>query len=231
MNRAAIEAIKDVTLNTKDKYETLKIITAELLAEDVVLNTMCLPNAVSTLETFLEETRALFYKTIESSNLSYSAIVKSRNQNIEHKKLLAARALLKERFLNDLDFLQGYIANISMVIFFDRLGITDKEERDRLSLEIMNLIFELGLHAKSLHELRDRREKEAAGLTELDAAYYWNGLPHKEADQGVKEDTPGNFSVSAVSDVNVKLAEDGEDHNKPYRAKLKGTPRWIGKSE
>lgn len=51
-----------------------------------------------------------------------------------------ARSKLNEAFKEDEDFRQGYVANISMLLY-DKYNITDFETRTQAAEDIMNLIF------------------------------------------------------------------------------------------
>jgi hypothetical protein len=53
-----------------------------------------------------------------------------------------ARKVLRDAFKKDPDFRNSYIANISMRIFYDQLGMEDPELRDKISGQILDLIFE-----------------------------------------------------------------------------------------
>lgn len=53
-----------------------------------------------------------------------------------------ARKIMREAFKNDPDFKRAYIANISMRVFYDQMGIEDSKLRDKMAEKILDLIFE-----------------------------------------------------------------------------------------
>lgn len=56
--------------------------------------------------------------------------------------IAAARKVMREAFKKDPDWKRTYIDNISMRIFYNQMGIDDKELRDKLSEQILDLVFE-----------------------------------------------------------------------------------------
>ena len=53
-----------------------------------------------------------------------------------------ARKIMRDAFKKDPDWKRTYIANISMRVFYDQMGIEDTELRDKLSEQILDLVFE-----------------------------------------------------------------------------------------
>lgn len=53
-----------------------------------------------------------------------------------------ARRTMREAFKKDPDFKKVYIANLSMRIFHDQMGIEDGELRDKISEQILDMLFE-----------------------------------------------------------------------------------------
>ena len=53
-----------------------------------------------------------------------------------------ARKTMRDAFKADPDWKRTYIANISMRVFYDQMGIEDSELRDKMAEKILDLIFE-----------------------------------------------------------------------------------------
>lgn len=89
-----------------------------------------------------------YSKIITNTKLSRSdAITELRSMVIElgtipPMSIAQARRIMRESFKRDPDFKLTYIANISMRIFYDQMGIEDSELRDKMAEKILDLIFE-----------------------------------------------------------------------------------------
>jgi hypothetical protein len=62
--------------------------------------------------------------------------------SIPPMSIAQARKIIRESFKRDPDFKRTYIANISMRVFYDQMGIEDASLRDKMSESILDLIFE-----------------------------------------------------------------------------------------
>lgn len=79
------------------------------------------------------------------SNLGRSdAVAELRTMFVEASNfsIAAARRIMREAFKKDPDWKRTYIDNISMRVFYDQMGVEDKELRDKLSEQILDLVFE-----------------------------------------------------------------------------------------
>jgi len=89
-----------------------------------------------------------YSKIITNTKLSRSdAVTELRSMVIElgtipPMSIAQARRIMRESFKRDPDFKLTYIANISMRIFYDQMGIEDSELRDKMAEKILDLIFE-----------------------------------------------------------------------------------------
>lgn len=89
-----------------------------------------------------------YSKIITHTKLSRSdAVMELRSMLIElgtipPMSIAQARRIMRESFKRDPDFKQTYIANISMRVFHDQMGITESSLRDKMSESILDLIFE-----------------------------------------------------------------------------------------
>lgn len=89
-----------------------------------------------------------YSKIITHTKLSRSdAVTELRSMVIElgtipPMSIAQARRIMRESFKRDPDFKRSYIANISMRIFYDQMGITESSLRDKMSEKILDLVFE-----------------------------------------------------------------------------------------
>ena len=88
-----------------------------------------------------------YAKILTHTKLSKSdAVAELRSMFMEANRIPMtiawARKIMRDAFKNAPDFKQSYIANISMRVFHDQMGITESPLRDKMSESILDLIFE-----------------------------------------------------------------------------------------